>query len=65
MNAYDDETDDCEDGDCQNCGDDLLVEGAVYYDGQEIVCPSCKTVHWVCCDSETPVHLHGPVTEEP
>ena len=60
MNTYDDDTDDCEDGDCHICGEDLLVEDVRYYDGQEIICQSCKAVHWVCCDSDMGMHLHGP-----
>ena len=44
--------------DCQECGEELLEEGVLYWDGQEIICPGCGTVHQVCCDSETAPHLH-------
>lgn len=47
-----------DDGECLDCGELLLREGHVYYDGQEIVCPACQLQHWVCCDTETAVHLH-------
>ena len=58
MTIDDDETDFSEDGDCQTCGEDLLIEGALYYDGQEIICPSCKTRYWICCDRENGLYLH-------
>ena len=63
MNDYDDDTDACTGSDCQTCGDDLLVEGTVYYDGQEIVCPSCKTVHLVCMEHDMDMHLYRADSE--
>lgn len=47
-------------GECQDCGEELLEEGVLYNDGQIVTCLSCGATHWVCCDSETPAHLHGP-----
>lgn len=44
--------------DCLECGDEILVEGEVYYDGQSVTCPGCGLEHFVCCDSETDIHLH-------
>ena len=53
-----------DDGECQECGLELLLEDVLYTDGQGIICPDCGATHWICCDSETPVHLHGPDDDE-
>lgn len=49
-----------ENDECQTCGDPLLDEGVLYWDGQKIICPSCGTVHWISCDSESGPALRGP-----
>ena len=50
-----------DEGECCTCGTPILGVGTIYYDGQEVVCPmaGCRMIHQVCCDSETPIHLHS------
>lgn len=49
-----------DDGECQDCGCEILKVNQLYHDGDVLPCPECGAIHQVCCDSETPVHLHGP-----
>ena len=48
-----------DDGACPFCGDDLLEDGKLYVDGEQVTCATCGKVCTVCASPEDGLWVHG------